>query len=317
MPVPEPRIIRERPLQTEAIVPAPAGVRGALRSALVGYSQKMTVRGWSGFGWQVALLVPPSLLYFFVRDLSAGQEREAFANAASIVNLEKALGLDWEFALQQKVLDTDWIIAAMNWIYIWGHFPLIIASLIMLFGFSRREFLTLRNALFASGAVGLVCFALYPVAPPRLFDPNSFFDSLTELSKSYKILQNPKVTNQFAAVPSFHVGWNMLVAIAVWRASRFRVLRVVAVLFPMLMMAAVVLTANHWLLDIIAGVSVAVVGLLGGHLLERGLSRFHPRTTIDLAAAARSHTAEDDDEEWGRWVSNPRPSDYESRALTN
>jgi len=246
----------------------------------------MGVHGWSGFGWQVVLLVPPGLLYFFVRDLSAGQERAAFENAANIVNLEKALGLDWEATLQQRVLDTDWVIAAMNWVYIWGHFPLIIAALFILFGLSRREFLTLRNALVVSGAIGLVCFALYPVAPPRLFAPDTFFDSLGELSTSYQILQNPKLTNQFAAVPSFHVGWNLLVAFAVWRASRFRFLRVLALTFPMLMMTAVVLTANHWLLDIVAGVSVALLGIAGARVMDRIFRRLD-RPVPDVPTTAR------------------------------
>ena len=265
-----------------------------LRGALVGYSQKMGVRGWSGFGWQVVILVPPALLYFLVRDLSAGQEREAFANAASIVDLQKSLGLDWEATLQQKILDTDWIVSAMNWIYIWGHFPVIFASLVLLFGLSRRNFITLRNALVVSGAIGLVCFALYPVAPPRLFDPNAFFDSLGELSTSYQILQNPKVTNQFAAVPSFHVGWNLLVAIAVWRASRFRLLRLLALVFPLLMMTAVVLTANHWLLDIVAGISVALVGIGGAKLLERLAHRFTPPHVEHALTNQHSATADDD-----------------------
>ena len=260
----------------------------------MGYSQKMGVRGWSGFGWQVVILVPPALLYFLVRDLSAGQEREAFANAASIVDLQKSLGLDWEATLQQKILDTDWIVSAMNWIYIWGHFPVIFASLVLLFGLSRRNFITLRNALVVSGAIGLVCFALYPVAPPRLFDPNAFFDSLGELSTSYQILQNPKVTNQFAAVPSFHVGWNLLVAIAVWRASRFRLLRLLALVFPLLMMTAVVLTANHWLLDIVAGISVALVGIGGAKLLERLSHRFTPPHVE--RALTNQHSASDDND---------------------
>lgn len=226
-------------------------------------------RSWNGFHWQVALMLPPSLLYFLVRDLSAGQEAEAFANASSIVNLQKTLGLDWEATLQQQVLDTDWIISAVNWIYIYGHFPLLFTVLVLLFGLSKRDFLTLRNALVASGVVGLVCFALYPVAPPRLFAPDQFFDSLGELSSSYQILQNPKVTNQFAAVPSFHVGWNLLAAIAVWRATRFRPLKVLAAVVPVLMMVAVLLTANHWILDIVAGIAVAMVGITGAKLFER------------------------------------------------
>ncbi len=265
----------------------PLANTSAFRAALGGYSKKMGVRGWSGFGWQVLLLLPPGLLYFLVRDLSAGQEREAFANAATIVNLQKSLGLDWESTLQQRIVDTDWIVATVNWIYIYGHFPLIIGSLVLLFGLSRRNFITLRNALVVSGAIGLVCFALYPVAPPRLFDPNAFFDSLGELINSYRVLQNPRVTNQFAAVPSFHVGWNLLVAIAVWRATRLPLLRAMAAVSPLLMMSAVILTANHWLLDIVAGVSVAMIGILGAKLIDRLLARYLPvAVAVESAIAA-------------------------------
>lgn len=244
-------------------------LQSRFRAALVAHHGAGSARSWNGFHWQVALMVPPALLYFLVRDLSAGQEAEAFENASSIVSFQKTIGLDWEATLQQRVLDADWIISAVNWIYIYGHFPLLFTVLVLLFGLSKRDFVTLRNALVASGVVGLVCFALYPVAPPRLFAPDQFFDSLGELSSSYQILQNPKVTNQFAAVPSFHVGWNLLAAIAVWRSTRFRPLKLVAALVPGLMMISVLLTANHWILDIIAGIAVAMIGVTGAKLFER------------------------------------------------
>ncbi len=234
---------------------------GSIRAAIGSPQQKVHPRSWSGIGWQFVLLTPPVLLYFLVRDLSADQRTEAFRNAESILDVERSLGLDWEAALQQRILDSDAILTAVNWFYIYGHFPLLITALFVLFRWSRGNYLLFRNALVASGAIGLVCFVLYPVAPPRLFDPTAFFDSLGELSTGYKILQNPNLTNQFAAVPSFHVGWNLLAAIAVWRASRFRPVKILAALSPMLMVVAVVLTANHWLLDIFAGIAVALAGI--------------------------------------------------------
>ena len=174
----------------------------------------------------------------------------------------------------------------MNWIYIWGHFPVIVATLVLLFGLSRTNFLTLRNALIASGGIGLVCFIAFPVAPPRLFDPSLFFDSLGELSTSYRFLQNPKVTNQFAAVPSFHVGWNLLVAFAIWRSTHIRLVRLAAVIFPALMMAAVVLTANHWLLDIVAGIGVAIAGLGGAAVLDRVIDWLAPLSPASTGTSA-------------------------------
>ncbi|MEM7094222.1 MAG: phosphatase PAP2 family protein [Actinomycetota bacterium] len=263
----------------------PSDVAQRVRDALIADDSL----GWRGFGSQILILTPPALLYFLVRDLASGQEHEAFANASSIVDLQKSLGLDWEATFQQRILDLDWLIAFVNWIYIYGHFPLLIVALILLFGLSRPQFRTLRNALIASGAIGLVCFALYPVAPPRLFAPDEFFDSLGELSRSYRILQNPSLTNQFAAVPSFHVGWNLLVAVAVWRSTRSRVLRTAAVVFPCLMIVAVLLTANHWILDIVAGAAVAAFGVGAAALFDRWVV---PRMRRQPAAEAACESAD-------------------------
>lgn len=233
------------------------------------------------------MLTPPALLYFLVRDLSADQAAAAFANAADIIDLERSLGLDWEATLQQRIINIDWVLTLVNWIYIYGHFPLIVAAMFILFRQSRRNFHLMRNAIIVSGAVGLVCFALYPVAPPRLFDPGVFFDSLTELSRSYKVLQNPNLTNQFAAVPSFHVGWNAIVAFAIWRASALGFMRIFAVLSPVAMVSAVVLTANHWILDIVAGLGVAAIGIGTALLVDRIIDRFNLRvSTHELSPPA-------------------------------
>ena len=96
------------------------------------------------------------------------------------------------------------------------------------------------------------------------------------------MLQNPEITNQFAAVPSFHVGWNLLVAFAIFRASRNWSLRLVAIVFPMLMVTAVLLTANHWVLDIVAGIAVALIGIGAAALFERFLA---PRIAPEITPA--------------------------------
>lgn len=259
----------DRPALDSPTTTAPAPKR--LRAALTARGPHGSTTGWRGVSWQLLVLLPPSVLYFIVRELSSDQRGEAFDNAAAILSFQKTLGLDWEQSLQQRVLDYDALIAVANWVYIYGHFPLLLGSMLLLFRLHRGEFLTLRNSLIASGAIGLVCFALYPVAPPRLFDPNAFFDTVGELSSSYRILQNPSITNQFAAVPSFHVGWNLLVAIALWRATPLRPIKALAALLPVLMICSVVLTANHWIIDILAGMAVAFIGCSAAAAFNRYL----------------------------------------------
>lgn len=222
---------------------------------------------WAEVASQLALIGIAAGLYFLVRDLTKGQAASALENAQSLVRLEQSLGLNLEAAAQALILDHDWVIALFNWVYIYGHWPVIVATLIYTFTRSRYEYLMFRDAIIFSGAIGLVFFVLYPVAPPRLADPSSFFDSL-ELSKSYKILQPQGIVNRYAALPSFHVGWNLLAAIALWQARGLRRLRPVTVSMPIMMTLAVVLTANHWLIDVVAGAAIALTGLLSARWIR-------------------------------------------------
>lgn len=216
---------------------------------------------WVEAASQFALIGIAAALYFLVRDLTKGQAALALANAEALVRLEQSLGLNLEAAAQALIIDHDWGIALFNWVYIYGHWPVIAATLVYTFTRSRHEYLMFRDAIIFSGAIGLVFFVLYPVAPPRLADPSSFFDSL-ELSKSYKILQPQGIVNRYAALPSFHVGWNLLAAIALWNARGLRRFRPATAMMPILMTLAVVLTANHWLIDVVAGAAIALTGLL-------------------------------------------------------
>jgi len=123
----------------------------------------------------------------------------------------------------------------------------------------RQVFLRLRDGMLVSGAIGLVIFASYPVAPPRLAD-RDVIDTVTRSSDSYRVLQPPDFVNQYAAMPSLHAGWDLLVGIAIITASRLVWLRVIGLLMPVAMMLAVVATGNHFVLDVIAGVSLAMLG---------------------------------------------------------
>lgn len=214
---------------------------------------------------ELSLVGGAIVLYFFVRGLTEGGVAGAVAHAEQILRFERALGLDLELALQQKVADRRWIVTGANWVYIWGHWPVIVATLVWLGRTRPASYRSLRNSMFLSGGIGLVIFALYPVAPPRLID-RPFVDTVTELSRSYRVLQPPALVNKFAAMPSLHVGWNLLVGVFVWRHARHRVVRWLGVLSPLVMTIAVVLTANHYVVDAFAGMALAIVGL---HLAPR------------------------------------------------
>jgi hypothetical protein len=219
------------------------------------------VKGWLVLlARQIALVVGAILCYFGVRGFTERAVGIAKRNAQRIIDVEQALQLDFERNLQRPLLDHRVVLDLANWAYIWLHWPLITATLIWLLVRHRPTYFELRNAMFISGAIGLVIFATFPAAPPRLFD-SAFVDTVTQHSHSYRVLQPPGLVNKYAAMPSLHVGWNLLAAIAWWRASTARWRGVLVVIMPLTMAWATIATANHWVLDALAGSAVALAGL--------------------------------------------------------
>ena len=201
------------------------------------------------------------LCYFTVRGVMDAREATALANADTVIALEQRLGLFWEPNLQRQALQINHLATIANWIYIWGHWPIIAVTLLWLLVRHRDVLSVYRNAMLISGAIGVICFALFPLAPPRFMEGLGFVDTVTLHSSAYRVLQPPSLTNQFAAMPSLHFGWNLLMGIAIWRHARGRLPRLFSAVMPMLMFVAIVLTANHYVLDGVAGMAVAVTGL--------------------------------------------------------
>jgi membrane-associated phospholipid phosphatase len=223
---------------------------------------------WGPLLAQVALVFGAALAYFLVRDLTQGAIAAAEDNAERVLGAERALHIAWEGPIQGWIIDHDRLVDLANWIYIYGHWPVIGITLVILFLRVPAEYRILRNAMFISGAIGLVVFAVFPVAPPRL-GILDLADTVTERSSSYRTLQPPGLINKYAAMPSLHFGWNLLVGIVIWRATSRRWLRVAAVVLPALMAVAVVATANHYVLDVLAGAAVALIGLAAALALRR------------------------------------------------
>jgi hypothetical protein len=235
------------------------------------------------------------LAYFGIRNATVGHPDEAIDNARHIVSLEQRLGVAWEHGLQAAVVGTDALIMLANWIYIWGHWPVILGSAGLLYVVARDRYRLLRNALFVSGSIGFLFFALLPVAPPRLLGLG-FVDTVTQQSGSYRALQPPGLTNQYAAMPSLHAGWNLLVGIVLFVTFASLVVRLFAVLMPVAMALAVVVTANHFVLDVVVGFAVVFVGLAASVLIERS----HGPATLTADGLERNGGPDG-----GRWSRSP------------
>jgi hypothetical protein len=239
---------------------------------------RRTPRGASGqrrwLALQVIVVALGIVTYFGVRGLTVDSGELAQEHAREVVDLERRLGAQVEGAWQAPVRRSPALATLANWIYIWGHWPVIIAAMAWLVWRHRESFLLLRDAMVASGLLGMAVFVTYPLAPPRLTDLD-ILDTVTQTSSAYRVLQPPMFVNQYAAMPSLHAGWDLLVGIAVMTAASSRLVRTLATLLPVLMAYAVVATGNHYLVDVPAGIGIALIGYAVARLLARRRSGDH------------------------------------------
>jgi len=212
------------------------------------------------------------LVYFGVRAITEGTTARAMDHAVDLIRLEERLGIAWERSIQDVVVSSRLLVDLANGVYMYGHWPVIVIAGVLLFRHRRPHYYMLRDACLLSGLVGLVIFSLFPVAPPRLTDL-PFVDTVTQQADGYRQILPPALVNEYAAMPSFHAGWNLLVGVVIFRATRNWLLREFAVLMPAAMAFAVVATANHYLVDVIAGVAIVLLGLLVLHFREQRRQR--------------------------------------------
>jgi hypothetical protein len=217
---------------------------------------------------EATLVAGAILAYFTIRNVTAGAPAEAFTNGEHVVDFERWLDIDWEDGVQGAIAGRPGLVTLANWIYIWGHWPVILSTAVALHIWRRDRYYLLRNALFISGGIGFFFFALVPVAPPRLLDIG-LADTVSDQSHAYRALQPPGLTNQYAAFPSLHVGWNLAVGIVLFMTTTHLAVRTFAVVSPLAMTFAVVATANHYMVDVAGGATVVLVGLAGAHIIEK------------------------------------------------
>ncbi|MFI5696440.1 phosphatase PAP2 family protein [Kribbella sp. NPDC051586] len=218
---------------------------------------------------ELCVIATAIVAYFGVRGLITTRIDIAYRNAEHVVSWERSAGVFVEPELQRTVAGHGWLVEILGDIYIFGHWPVLLTTLLWLLIRHREAYRVFRNAMLLSGALGLVVFALFPVAPPRFFTAYGFVDTVTEHTSAYRVLQPPAFVNQYAAVPSLHFGWNLLMGIAVASLGTHWSIRLFGWLMPVLMFAAIVLTANHYIFDGFAGGTIALLSLLIAYRLAK------------------------------------------------
>jgi len=242
--------------------------------------------------FEIALVAAAFLLYFLVRGAVVDRHDEAFRNAQRIIDLERALGIFWEPRMQGWVLPHQPLVSVFNFIYFWLDFPLIVAFGLWLYFTHRHEYTVARDALLLSGAIALVIYNLFPVMPPRLLPTGEFVGTIEKYNDlSYQAQSLKAFVNPYAAVPSLHFGWAMIIGGAMVITVRNPLVRGFGIALPWLQLAAIVFTANHFIFDAVVGCVVCLAGLALAMAVQRWV---YPavRRAVEARIAADSAAVE-------------------------
>ncbi|MDT3443946.1 phosphatase PAP2 family protein [Pseudofrankia sp. BMG5.37] len=238
---------------------------------------------------QIALLGGLFMVYRLGRTLADGRRVEALRHALAVWHFERLLDLPDESSIQQLALRSTDLLEFANRFYITVHFPAAIAFLLWVMLFQRAHWRRVRNVIMLSTGVALVIHILYPLAPPRFLpavSPNiPFVDTGVVIGPSAYNEVGAAQANQYAAMPSLHIGWAILEAWGVITILRWRA-RWLAVAHPIVTALVVVITANHYWLDGLIG-----GGLVWGAIVLTRQPRWDRVTAVTLAPARRVRAA--------------------------
>jgi membrane-associated phospholipid phosphatase len=218
---------------------------------------------------EIALAVVAYLIYEAARLRTAGSYPSALAHAQQVIALERDVNLDVEGTIQRAFLDSP-MLTVLNYVYLVAQNLVLPASLVLLYRVNRSVYTTLRNSLLATWLLALPVYALFPAAPPRLAGLG-IADTVSNGSP-LKMEGGATTTlvNQFAAVPSLHVGFAFAIGIALAAALRSPVLRFAALLWGPLVLLSVVATGNHFVFDALAGLLITAAGYGAGRVVANG-----------------------------------------------
>jgi PAP2 superfamily len=251
------------------------------RPAEAAFARVNLARAWApAFARDFGFVVGVIAVYFILRGQAPGNDGFAVALTWRLVESERAVGVFWEPAIQHWSIHFGWVKESANFVYAYLHFPVLIVVGAWLWFRGRDRFVFMRNTMFISMVIGLVCYYALPAAPPRLMAAHGynlgFVDTIFGGGTHVSYAQPALILNNYAAIPSFHFGWIALASAAIWVNTTSRGLRAAAVLLSAVMGWAIVASANHLLVDMAIG--AAVVGL--SWWLARRIEARHPAATV-------------------------------------
>ncbi|MEU0128728.1 MULTISPECIES: phosphatase PAP2 family protein [unclassified Streptomyces] len=214
--------------------------------------------------WFEILLIAVSYwVYSLVRNAVPEQKAAALRNADWIWSLEHGVGLAFEETVNQAVNSVTWLIVSMNYYYATLHFVVTIGVLVWLFRRHPGRYAATRLVLFATTAVALLGYYLFPLAPPRLMNGGGFIDTVM-LHQTWGSMASGNfkhMSNQYAAMPSMHIGWSLWCGLTICALASAPWARILGLLYPVATLVVIVATANHFWMDAVGGMVCLTFGV--------------------------------------------------------
>jgi hypothetical protein len=244
--------------------------RNLVSRPLVAINRRLP-KGWTDLLLQLAFFFCAYQGYQVVRGFADGKAHIALSNGEHVISLERSLGTFFEPGLQQAMLSHHWVIDAANWMYFNSHFVITLGVLAWIYLFRNEHFYFVRNMFLVAMGLALVGYALFPTAPPRMFPQDGFTDtiaSFTNVAQDKNDLASFLV-NPYAAVPSMHIAFSLMIAVPVMTLSRTLVVKALWSVYPLMVFFVILVTANHYWFDAAAGAAVACLAAVSAHQLAR------------------------------------------------
>jgi membrane-associated phospholipid phosphatase len=232
-------------------------------SVLVAAGNRYLPRGWGDLARQLAIWFGFLAAYQVARGVADRNPPRAFDNGMHVIGIERNAHALFEVTLQRIVDGSQLLAALASWTYWNSEFTVVGLALLWVYLRRNEAFVRFRNAILLANVIGLVGYVLIPTAPPRMFPDLGFADTLADFgglnhgSGLVEIAANP-----YAAMPSLHAADALIVGLVLFSVCRLRPLKVVWLLWPAWVWFSVMATGNHFWLDVLAGVLVAVIALL-------------------------------------------------------
>jgi PAP2 superfamily len=236
-----------------------------------GLQARVLPHGWLDLLRQVSLFAAAYLAYRLVRGLVAGDATAAFAHARELIGIERTLHMFVEPSVQAWASGSHFMMFAASWLYVNAQTTVTIVALLYFYVRHNRSFYFIRNMFMIAMAIALIGYIAFPTAPPRLMPEWGFIDPVANMTGVHWRVGGSMngLLNPYAAVPSMHVAFALMIAWPLARLARHRVLGLLWLLYPVLITFVIVVTANHFIVDAVLGALTAGASAYGASWLAR------------------------------------------------